>query len=184
MNDRAAAIEFAAKMLARPDVLILDTETTGLDGDAEICQVAIMTIGGRPVLDALVRPTRPIPPDAQRVHGISDADVAGAPTFVDLMPALRAILGGRTVLIYNVEYDTRLLVQSARACGLDLEAPPFGAEYLDAMIPYSAYIGEPGRYGGYRWQRLPGGDHSAMGDCKATLKVLQEMRGNTDDELF
>lgn len=27
----------------------------------------------------------------------------------------------------------------------------------------------------YRWQRLPGGDHSALGDCWATLKVLQKM---------
>jgi len=27
----------------------------------------------------------------------------------------------------------------------------------------------------YRWQRLPGGDHSALSDCLATLKVLQAM---------
>lgn len=174
-TDRTHAATWAAKMLTRPDVLILDTETTGLDETAEIIQVAILTVAGRTVLDALVRPTRPIPAAASNVHGLTDADVAGAPTFADLAPALRAVLGGRTVLIYNRDYDTRLFAQSARAVGVDIGRPPFGAAYECAMLPYSTWVGEPGRFGGYRWQRLPSGDHSAAGDCRATIAVLERM---------
>lgn len=40
---------------------------------------------------------------------------------------------------------------------------------------YSQYVGEPGKRGGYRSQKLPDGDHSALGDCKAILAVLDGM---------
>ena len=30
-------------------------------------------------------------------------------------------------------------------------------------------------YQNYRWQRLPEGDHSALGDCRATLEVIRRM---------
>jgi hypothetical protein len=29
--------------------------------------------------------------------------------------------------------------------------------------------------GGYRSQKLPGGDHSALGDALATLRLIEEM---------
>lgn len=29
----------------------------------------------------------------------------------------------------------------------------------------------------YRYQRLPGGDHSALGDARATLAVIKRMAG-------
>ena len=44
-----------------------------------------------------------------------------------------------------------------------------------AMGWYSQYVGEPGKRGGYRNQKLPGGDHSALGDCRATLAVIETM---------
>jgi DNA polymerase-3 subunit epsilon len=43
---------------------------------------------------------------------------------------------------------------------------------------YSQWIGDWNDYhGNYKWQRLPGGDHSALGDCRATLAVLKQMAG-------
>lgn len=44
-----------------------------------------------------------------------------------------------------------------------------------AMGWYSQYVGERGKRGGHKNQKLPGGDHSALGDCRATLKVLETM---------
>jgi DNA polymerase-3 subunit epsilon len=41
---------------------------------------------------------------------------------------------------------------------------------------YAQFVGDWNEYhGNYKWQRLPGGDHSALGDCRATLAVLKEM---------
>jgi DNA polymerase III subunit epsilon len=44
-----------------------------------------------------------------------------------------------------------------------------------AMRRYAAYVGEPSKPGGYRSQKLPGGDHSALGDVLATLRLIEEV---------
>jgi len=178
MNDRDYASAWARRMLAQPDMLILDTETTGLHGIAEICQIAIVDGAGQVVIDTLVKPTRPIPRDASHIHGITDDKVKDAPTFADLAPQLREILSGATVVIYNAEFDTRLMEQSARAHGLTYEVPIFAGEYACAMEMYSQWVGDWSSYHhSYRWQRLPGGDHSALGDARACLAVLKKMAG-------
>jgi len=170
-QDRARA--WAVKLLAQPDLLILDTETSGLHGSAEIVQIAIIDKSGTVLLDTLVRPTRPIPRDASAIHHITDERVKDAPTFADIAPQLRELLHGQTVVIYNADFDCRMLKQSAAACGLIHE---LGCFFEDAMEPYSAWVGSWSSFHrNYRWQRLPGGDHSALGDCRACLNVLKMM---------
>lgn len=174
-RDRERAAEWARTILADQNVVILDTETTGLDSDAEIVQVAVIDTAGAVLLDTLIRPTRPIPPDATGIHGITDAMVADAPTFAELAPLLYSLIAGRRLVIYNASYDMRLLRQTAVAT----KAAKWPALTADcAMNGYSEWVGEwNARYGNYRWQRLPGGDHSALGDCRATLAVLKQMAG-------
>ncbi|MGW7244638.1 hypothetical protein [Streptomyces sp. NPDC054804] len=42
--------------------------------------------------------------------------------------------------------------------------------FEDAMEPYAAWVGEWSDYwGDYVWQRLPGGDNRALGDCIAVV---------------
>lgn len=43
------------------------------------------------------------------------------------------------------------------------------------MRRYAAYVGEPSKRGGYRNQKLVGGDHTALGDTLATLRLIREM---------
>jgi DNA polymerase III subunit epsilon len=51
------------------------------------------------------------------------------------------------------------------------------------MLWYSQWVGERNEYhGDYKWQRLPGGDHSALGDCKATLEVIEAMAADNIHE--
>jgi len=176
---RAAAQEQARRWINTADMLILDTETTGLDSTAEIVQIAAIWLSdGSTAFDSLVRPTRPIPAAATAIHGITDAMVVDAPTFGELLPRLRTLLGSVPVLIYNAPFDERLMEQSLRACGIhSYEVPVFGADqYIDVMESYSAWCGEWSEYhGNYRWQRLPGGDHTALGDCRATREVILDM---------
>jgi len=176
LSDQDLARVWAAKLLAQPDLLILDTETSGLHGSAEICQIAIIDKSGTVLLDTLVRPTRGIPRDASAIHHITDEKVKDAPTFAEVAPTLRELLSGATVAIYNADFDVRMMEQSAAAHGLTYEVPIFAGEYKDAMEMYAQWVGQWSSYHhNYRWQRLPGGDHSALGDAKACLKVLQMM---------
>lgn len=188
-NDQEAASEWARQLLSNPDAVILDTETTGLSYDAECCQIAVIDLSGAVLLDTLVKPSIPISIGAMRVHGITNERVQDAPTFDRVWPQLRAILAGREVVIYNAEYDLRVLNRSGGASGVALrdlhpELPTpnrptwiGGARMVTcAMVQYAAYVGDWSSYHqSYRFQKLPNGDHTALGDARATLAVIQLM---------
>jgi len=175
---RDAAIEWARLVLADPNVVILDTETTGLGGNDQIIQISIMGMNGSEILNEMIQPTVPINPDAQRVHGISRKMLEDKPFFPDIYPRIVEATYQKDVIIYNAEFDVRMLRQSCEAFR-DNCVPPgivWETEFDCAMINYAQFCGEWNDYrGSFRWQRLPGGDHSAMGDCKATLEVIRMM---------
>lgn len=184
-TDRQQAARQAALWLADPNALILDTETTGLDSTAEIVQLAVMDVRGNRLLDALIAPAGEISPGAAAIHGITADKLALAAPINAFMPILYKLFKGRTIIIYNAAYDMRILRQSISARGLDDGddwaddlAAAYECRFVCAMELYARWIGEwSTRQKSYRWQRLPGGDHTAMGDCRATLAILIAMAG-------
>jgi DNA polymerase-3 subunit epsilon len=163
------------------DWVILDTETTGISPQDEVVQIAVIAPDGEALLDTLVRPTRPIPSQATFIHGITDADVADAPSFPAVYARLKEVIAGKTVIIYNAPFDVRLIRQTLATH--KLPAPGIEDEQVEcAMLQYSAWIGELWPDGGYKWQKLRGGDHTALGDCRATLAVIQRMAGEKRKE--
>jgi len=91
-------------------------------------------------------------------------------------PLIWRALEGRTVITYNAEFDRRLLTQSAAFAGV--ETPHFLWEC--AMLKYAQFMGDWDRYrNAYRWHKLRGGDHTAVGDCKATLAYITQMATGT-----
>jgi DNA polymerase-3 subunit epsilon len=171
---RREAIAWTRALLdAADDWVILDTETTGLGLTDEVIQIGIIAPDGSVMLDSMVRPQnrRSIPAAASAVHGITIEQLANAPTFPELAPRLEEILRGR-IIAYNAAYDRRLVQQTALLCGV--RAPQ--SRWECAMRAYSRFVGEwDSRKNDYRFQRLPSGDHSAIGDCRATLNILREM---------
>ena len=77
----------------------------------------------RRLLETLVRPSCPIPPEATAIHGIDDAALASAPSFEHIKEPLQSLLSGRLAVAYNADFDARLLEQSARARGVPLAWP-------------------------------------------------------------
>ena len=57
----------------------------------------------------LVRPPRPITGLVRRIHGISNADVAGAPATAEVAEQIRAALAGRVVIGHHVHVDLAVL---------------------------------------------------------------------------
>lgn len=97
--------------MAPKQFVAFDLETTGLfpesDRIVEIGAVRFDAAGrelGR--FEQLVNPRRPVPPAAERVHGLSDADLRDAPTAECVLPAFLAWLGPPA--------DARLLAHHAR----------------------------------------------------------------------
>lgn len=171
--DRMDAIGWAKSILADPGAVILDTETTGLGCDDEIIEIAVVDISGAILLNTLIAPTCAIEPGASAVHGITGRDLANAPSWPDIHDRVAGILRSASrVVIYNAAFDVRMLNQTGERYGLDtLDS---GA-YQCAMHWYAQFLGDWSDYhGDYRWQPLAGG-HRALGDCLATLAVIQSM---------
>lgn len=111
--------------LDRP-LAVFDLETTGTspssDVIVEICVAILSPDGSRKVVTRRVNPGRPIPPEATKVHGISDADVADAPSFRDIAPELLRLLEGCDLAGFNViSYDLPLLQAELDRCNLSLD---------------------------------------------------------------
>lgn len=166
------SVKWASNML-RSNAVILDTETTGLDGAAQIIQLSIIDMSGATLFDSLCRPTCDIGPGAYAVHGLTKDHLADAPAFPAIADQARDILIGKVVIIYNAEFDMRMLRQTYRAFDLDA----VWLRQLDtqcAMRVYAASIG------GKRRVPLRGGDHSAVGDCLAVLRLIKQMAGEEE----
>ena len=173
------AVAWAANLAGNPNAVYLDTETTGLGAEDEIIDIAVIRFDGEVLLDTLVRPTRPIPAAASAVHGLTDADVAVAPSWDAVYPALLELVRGQVVVVYNADFDRRLVGQCCGRWGL----VELVADWQCAMRAFAEFCGEPGR-GGYRWHPLeravrtfgamPGG-HRALADARACRAVVLGM---------
>jgi len=143
-DSHTGARAWARWMLFQPDLVILDTETTGLDGQSEAVSIAAVDREGNVLLNTCVKPTCPIPGDATAIHGIMNRDVANAPTFLDLYPQIKTLFQ-RPVVIYNAAYDTGILHRCCAVWGL----PPIPVESpYCAMLAYAAYYGDWSDYFG------------------------------------
>jgi DNA polymerase-3 subunit epsilon len=174
-HQRRQAVESAREILSAQPVF-LDTETTGLDPRSEIVEICILESDGRVLVDRLVRPTIPIPPDATRVHGIRNAMVAGEPSWAEVWPEVEQALSGRAIAIYNADYDLARMRQSHRSHRLNWQEPSGPVHCL--MKLYARYHGEwdPNRRA-FRWLSL----EQAARRCGIILP--QRHRARQDAEL-
>lgn len=108
-------------------VVVLDTETTGLSfKDCSLIEISAARLEGREVVErfeTFVHPAGPIPPEIQRLTGITNADVADAPSARAAVAALAEFVGGAPVLAHNATFDRTFV-----------EAVPGGAEVSDTWI--------------------------------------------------
>ena len=125
------------KQIERP--VYLDTETTGLERGDEIVEIAIIDDDGNCLFDSLVRPSQPIPSAASRIHHITDEMVKTARPWPILWPVIRPLLVGRLVVIYNAEFDLRMMQQSHARYKLPWRE---NLNVLCAMELYAQYRGE------------------------------------------
>jgi len=172
-------------MLETDDYLVLDTETTGLH-DGEICQIAIVESSGEVALNTLVKTSRSIPPDATRIHGITDEMVVDGLPWSAFVPMITELLSGRNLVVYNAIYDRKMMHQSAEKEGIAKTEWKEVATWWCAMEAYAEFHGDwNDYYKSYRWQSLSNAcyqmgipvnnAHSALGDCLMTLHLSKKM---------
>jgi DNA polymerase III subunit epsilon len=179
-ENRVQAREWAQAVLQDNGVVILDTETTGLHGEA--VEIAVIDLAGNVLMNRRVKPVGEMETGAERIHGISMKALENEPAFVDVYNELVAATYDKRVLIYNYAFDSRILRNQCKQASLKDVTDHWHIASDCVMEWYAQWYGEWNDYhGSYKWQRLSGGDHSALGDCLATLEALKRMAGVADE---
>jgi DNA polymerase III subunit epsilon len=174
-EDHASSVTWAKNLLESGEFCVLDSETTGLTPPVGFVEVAIVDADAKTLFEGTVRPGCHIESGATRIHGHTARSLAGSPPFLEVYPDLLEALYGRRVIVYNASYDRRVWDAAVRGLGARGDLVGELPAWECAMRRYAAYVGEPSKRGGYRSQKLPGGDHSALGDALATLRLIEEM---------
>lgn len=175
-------------LLDRRDVLILDTETTGVGNRSEVLDIALINTCGREVYSAPVLPQGRIPGSASAVHGLTRARLRamGAEPWAEHHAAVeRCLAGGSVLLAYNLDFDLRLLGQTAERHGFGDVHLPTATKVRCLMLDYAEWRGvpHPWRKGEWKWHRLTEAaayegvgsvqSHRALDDAKLALAVMR-----------
>ncbi len=174
------------RVLDLNNFVVLDTETTGLEYPAEICQIALLDFMGNEIFNQFVKTKRLIPSQATKIHGITNDMVASAPSWADTHQQIIDLISGKHVIVYNAVYDYKILSFTDKVSGLSSINYSEIASFWCAMKFYSQYRGERDDYhGNYRWHRLGDacryegipvvGDHDALGDCRLTYQLIRKV---------
>lgn len=175
--------DWARGILALPNAVIIDTESTGFGPGAEIVSIAVVSPTGETLLDTLIKPVMPIPQDVTDIHGITNGDVEHAELWRDVYPIVGGLLTVNPVVSYNAEFEIRMLEQSNKR----YELPPFEWASFDcAMKEYAAFAGQwNAKRNDWKWHKLAAAcaamrvetinAHDAEADALATLGLLKAL---------
>jgi DNA polymerase III epsilon subunit-like protein len=164
------------------DLVFLDTETTGLGDNAQAIEIAIVDADGAVIFESYCRPTVPVEPGAQAIHNIGAEKLKDAPSWPEIERQVRAALEGKTVVIFNSDFDMRILSQTATAQG-DEALWLTELETVCAMYAAADCYGATNSYGtislanavidaGIKFQGKP---HSAAGDAATTALLWKKI---------
>ena len=111
--------------LKRP-IIFFDLETTGVDPAkdriVEISMVKVMPDGEEIVKTRKINPGMHIPEESTAIHGITDADVADAPSFAQVAKSLAQFVQGCDFGGFNSNrFDLPLLVEEFMRAGVEVD---------------------------------------------------------------
>jgi len=165
--------------------IIFDTETTGLNpaGGDRMVEIGCVELYNRcetgRTFHAFFNPGRPMPSEAQAVHGLSDVFLSDKPAFQHLADDLLEFIGDAPLIAHNATFDFGFLNHELALCARDpvclsrmictlamARARHPGAKHsLDALCT---------RFGVDRSQRVK---HGALLDAQLLAQVYVELTG-------
>ena len=164
--------------LDRP-ILFFDLEATDIATDRariiEFAGIRLTPSGERQTIQSYINPECPIPQVVQELTGISDHDVATAPTFREFVPALEPLLHNADLSGFNAaNYDVPLLRAEFKRIGRPLPGP-FDRVVLDSLeILRKHEVRNLSWAHKFYFGRPLVNAHSALADIEATENILFE----------
>lgn len=165
--------------------IVFDTETTGLSpaGGDRLVEIGCIEMIGRVEtgrhFHAYFNPDRPMPSEAEAVHGLSDIFLSDKPRFAEKVEELLDFIGDAPLVAHNASFDFGFLNSELSLCGrpaiclsrmvdtlvLARSKHPGAKHSLDALCT---------RFGVDRSQRVK---HGALLDAQLLAQVYIELTG-------
>jgi DNA polymerase-3 subunit epsilon len=177
-------------------ILILDTETTGLDTHDRIIQLGLARFDQGKVVatwGSLVWAGVEIPEQATKIHGIRTVDIANAPPWTAVLPKVIEMSRGAHPAAYNEMFDKRMFASEMARLKVevqDLPLPIFHPHHrwIDPLVwtrSIDRFVKGTGRHKLFkvcerRGIPLPNA-HDAVADAVAAGQVLWDMRHEIGD---
>jgi DNA polymerase-3 subunit epsilon/CBS domain-containing protein len=160
------------------NAIAFDSETTGLDtSSARMIQLGAVRIVHGQVDEAqnfqqMINPGVPIPAESQAIHGISDADVATAASFAEVVGAFDDWRQDSVLIGYATGFDLAMLKREKQIADLEWSVPRcldvrFLVNLLSPNLPDFSLDTIAGWIGVETHNR-----HSALGDAIATAEIF------------
>jgi DNA polymerase-3 subunit epsilon len=165
--------------------IIFDTETTGLNpagGDRMVeigCIELVNRVETGRTFHAYFNPDRPMPSEAEAVHGLSDMFLSDKPSFADKVDDLLEFIGESPLVAHNASFDFGFLNHELQRCARD---PVCMSRMVDTlMLARSRHPGAKHsldalctRFGVDRSHRVR---HGALLDAQLLAQVYVELTG-------
>lgn len=170
--------------LSKP-ICFFDLETTGIniskDRIVEISIHKVFPDGKEQTYTKKVNPTIPIPPEVTLVHGISDEDVADAPTFKDLAKEIYMMIKDSDLGGFNSNrFDIPLLAEEMLRAEIDFDMKNCQSVDVQTIFHKMEQRTLSAAYKFYCNKSLDDA-HSAEADTKATYEVLKAQLERYDE---
>lgn len=161
-------------------LVVVDTETTGLKvSGGDIIEVSAIKYdkGFVPIscFTTLLKPRKPIPPEATKINGITDEMVSECPMFSEIATSFSEYIDKCTIVGHNLPFDVKFL----HACGATL---PFKSRFYDTLQIARSCLKKGVDVDNYKLPTLcelyyifPSNSHRSLSDCLATAKVFQRL---------
>lgn len=165
--------------------IVFDTETTGLSpaGGDRMVEIGCIEMIGRVEtgrhFHCYFNPDRPMPSEAEAVHGLSDIFLSDKPRFADKAEELLEFIGDAPLVAHNASFDFGFLNHELAQCGRSTVCM---SRMVDTLV--IARTRHPGakhsldalctRFGVDRSQRVK---HGALLDAQLLAQVYIELTG-------
>ncbi len=169
----------------KSNLIFLDTETTGKDGNARLIQLAYKKRGDAHIVTEFFKPPVPIEIEAMAVHHITEKKVAGKPAFAESSahPTLGALLKDAILVAHNAKFDIGILEREGVRTGTYIctmkvaqamhDLPMYKMQYLRYLWDVD---GENGAHGaGKPADEKNTTAHDAEGDVAILEKVFDRL---------
>jgi DNA polymerase-3 subunit epsilon len=164
------------KLNLKIPLCFFDLETTGINITQDrIIEIAVIKVlpGGEVIRKSnLINPTVPISPESTAIHGISNEDVAGKPTFKEVAKDYVKFFEGSDLAGFNIlKFDVPMLVEEFLRAGVEFDYSRkklIDAQKIFHMMEKRTLSAAFKFYCGKEMANA----HSAEADTQATMDVL------------